>query len=524
MSLLPLFPFIIGSLLVLLVFLYGLIEDKFHPITFSVSLVNALGFLVYIFMFEKLKSEMWFLYFYYSHLTLTLLILLFTIYLFFKKIVFFKRHYQIFLNSMKETRWNCYYVLDHKERIKEMSDGMVEELGLSKEEIIGKPLFEVLNKTIRVSNFDDVETSNQNLERFYEDYRKTVKPNQFDKHTMYFQNYQGKSVLVQTVEQPLFILGRYRGRINVGEKKTDFDLVGIEKELTNTKKELESLRQKYIATLELSEEAFYYIDLDEKYIWFSEPAMKILSMFSNTMLIEDFYEYIYKDDLNSYLGTLSSLTVRKQTYKTKYRFLKNGNYVWVDDKGKRIFEDKNSNIILGSFKLYDNSGYERLGIDVLDTIKGENAIFHHLDNLLYNQKAFQLALFELSNIPSINKEYGREIGNMLIGEYVKKLKTSFISESSDIFRVSGLIFAVTIVDPRKMELLRTGILQDAEFLNLPMNYGTISTKIEVSLGISTSYKDSKDAHELYEMAHKALGVAKHESFKLNVCYYSDLNG
>ena len=75
-----------------------------------------------------------------------------------------------------------------------------------------------------------------------------------------------------------------------------------------------------------------------------------------------------------------------------------------------------------------------------------------------------------------------------------------------------------------MELLRTGILQDAEFLNLPMNYGTISTKIEVSLGISTSYKDSKDAHELYGMAHKALGVAKHESFKLNVCYYSDLNG
>ena len=438
MSLLPLFPFIIGSLLVLLVFLYGLIEDKFHPIPFSVSLVNALGFLVYIFMFEKLKSEMWFLYFYYSHLTLTLLILLFTIYLFFKKIVFFKRHYQIFLNSMKETRWNCYYVLDHKERIKEMSDGMVEELGLSKEEIIGKPLFEVLNKTIRVSNFDDVETSNQNLERFYEDYRKTVKPNQFDKHTMYFQNYQGKSVLVQTVEQPLFILGRYRGRINVGEKKTDFDLVGIEKELTNTKKELESLRQKYIATLELSEEAFYYIDLDEKYIWFSEPAMKILSMFSNTMLIEDFYEYIYKDDLNSYLGTLSSLTVRKQTYKTKYRFLKNGNYVWVDDKGKRIFEDKNSNIILGSFKLYDNSGYERLGIDVLDTIKGENAIFHHLDNLLYNQKAFQLALFELSNIPSINKEYGREIGNMLIGEYVKKLKTSFISESSDILEFPDL--------------------------------------------------------------------------------------
>ena len=44
MSLLPLFPFIISCLLILLVFLYGLIEDKFSPITFSIALINALGF------------------------------------------------------------------------------------------------------------------------------------------------------------------------------------------------------------------------------------------------------------------------------------------------------------------------------------------------------------------------------------------------------------------------------------------------------------------------------------------------
>ncbi|MGI6360340.1 MAG: hypothetical protein ACOX02_04820 [Acholeplasmatales bacterium] len=86
MSLLPLFPFIIGSLLVLLVFLYGLIEDKFHLITFSVSVVNALGFLVYIFMFKNFEDKMWFLYVYYGHSTITLLILLFAIYLFFKKL------------------------------------------------------------------------------------------------------------------------------------------------------------------------------------------------------------------------------------------------------------------------------------------------------------------------------------------------------------------------------------------------------------------------------------------------------
>ena len=51
---------------------------------------------------------------------------------------------------MKETRWNCYYVLDHKERIKEMSEGMIEELGMTKEEIIGKPLLKFLIKQLEL--------------------------------------------------------------------------------------------------------------------------------------------------------------------------------------------------------------------------------------------------------------------------------------------------------------------------------------------------------------------------------------
>lgn len=524
MSLLPLYPFLIGSLSVLFILLYGLLEDKFYRIPFVILLINAIGFLVYIPLYTEWISTTWFLYVFFSHSGVTLLILLVTLFIYLKKVIFFKMHYQIFLKSMKDTRWNTYYVIDYKERIKEMSDGFIEELGLKKEDVIGKPLAEVFNKTIRITSFDEVETNNQSVGIYYEEYKKTVKPGQLDTHSMLFQNYQGTPVLVHTVEQPMFVFGKYKGRINIGEKKSDFDLIGIERELSNTKKELESLRLKYLATLELSEEGLYYIDLDEKYIWLSDTCMKITNISNNVMPLEDFHRYIYAEDLNTYLGTLSSLTLRKQTFKLKYRFLKNGQYVFVDDKGKRIFEDKESNVILGSLKFYDNSGYERLGIEAVDFLKSEKDLNYHLTTLLNEQRTFQLALFELSSIPDINKKYGRDIGNMLIGEYVKKLKRSFVSESSEMFRISGLIFAVTIVDPRKMELLRTGVLSDPEFLNLELNYGAIEVKMEVALGVSSSYKDSKDPQELFDFAQKALGVARHEGFKLNVCYYSDING
>ena len=38
---------------------------------------------------------------------------------------------------------------------------------------------------------------------------------------------------------------------------------------------------------------------------------------------------------------------------------------------------------------------------------------------------------------------------MLMAEYIKKMRMSFVTESGDIFRLSGIEFAVTITDPRK---------------------------------------------------------------------------
>ena len=80
--------------------------------------------------------------------------------------------------------------------------------------------------------------------------------------------------------------------------------------------------------MELINEGLYYIDLDEHTIWASDALLKKLGFTSNVIELKDFYSYIYEDDLKSYLGTLSSLTERKQTYKTRYRMLIDGQYVW----------------------------------------------------------------------------------------------------------------------------------------------------------------------------------------------------
>lgn len=519
----PLIFFSFAVIIIALLTYINILNDKIQQVPLILALINAVSFLVYVPLYEKLIIYSWFEYLFYIQGSINLTVLLIVIVYLIVKIIFFKQHYKIFLNSIKGAQNNLYYVVDRKNRIKQMSESLLDELGFSFKEVKGKNLFNVFNKSIRITHFDNIETNNRSIETFYESYIKEVKKNQIDVHTIIFQNYNGKSVLIRTTEQPLFILNRYQGRVNVGKKQTDFNLLEVEQKLKQASYDLESLRLKYIATIEITNQGLYYIDLDDKTFWASQALVKKLHLSTDMINFEDYQKYIYNEDVNNYLGSLSNLTTRKDTFKTRYRFLVNGAYIWVTDHGKRIFEDKQSNLIIGTIEVIDASGYSKTGLEVLDNIKTEKHLIPHLTTLLSENKAFELALFNLHNLPEINQKYGREIGNMMISEYAKKLMGSFMSESSDIFRISGITFAVTIVDPRKSSLLKKGVVNNKSFLNLKMNYGAISPEVEVKMGVASSLKDSKNASELFDYAKQALNFTKHKNYSSQVCYYGDIN-
>jgi len=520
----PLFPFILALSQWVFVILIGIIDEK--PYRFY-QIVSVLMMLIYIpvaifYDTQIVNTVLETIYMYLTGVTVALFIV--TSFVVFKKALFTKNHYHLFIKSIKATKWNAYYVIDHKGRIKEMSDSLCEEFGFTLEQIKDKSFFDIVNRSIRITSFDGVETNNRAMETYYDDYPKVAKPKMSEEHEMLFQNYQGKPVLLHTVEQPIFILGKYKGRINIGERRSDFDLLSIEKELKASELSLESMRLKFIATLELSDEGLFYMDLDERYIWGNDKFVQMTGISSNTIDLDDFRKLIKEEDLQTYLGVLSGLTSRKQTYKTTYRLLKQGYYIWVKESGKRIFEDKSSNIIMGSFNLVQTSSYQKINVAEIDQMLGQTELLIHLDQLVESKKHFQLALIELSSIPKINELYGREIGNMLLGEYIKKLKGSFMSESSNLFRLSGLIFAITIVDPRKMELLRQGIQANQTYMNLQMNYGSIQTDLEVMIGIAKSHTDGSTGTVIYQHAKDALMVAKNPQYQGNACYYHEVHG
>src|SRR5690606_26936823 len=264
-----------------------------------------------------------------------------------------------------------------------------------------------------------------------------------------------------------------------------------------------------------------YIDLDEKTIWMNDVITESLKLPTNLLKVNDYREFINPQDLQKYLDTISNLTPTKPAYAISYRFKVEDNYIWVKEKGKRLFEDRESATIMGIISPIHASYYRKTNLEILDQIKDENYLLPDLKQLIKNGRPFQLAIINLKNIPKINEAHGRDVGNMLMAQYITRLKQSFVTESSDLYRLSALEFAFTITDARKMASLHNGIRAEDSYLNMAMEYGSITAELEVFIGIAQMYDDAVNAQDLYQNAARALKTAQLPQFKGQGCYFKD---
>ena len=519
----PIFTLVIAGVIVFMIILDSMQRERILKNKLGFGLFNAAISVAFLVLYDGyIKENELLSQIYLGYTIFNYLFFMWVSYVTLKQSSLKSSHYELFVKSIKNSSWNAYYAVDKKERIKDMSYSLLQELGLEKEEVIGKKLFTVFNQTIRFSKLNETEINNNILENYYKEYRKRATKDDQELQEIYFQNHKGETVVLKMVMQPIFMMNKYKGRICVGEKKTDFDLFTVEKELNKSTTELESIQQKFIATLELSEEGLFFLDLNEKTMWLNDTLKEVLNLHNNDLSLEDYRSRIEPEDLRKYLMVLSDLTPSKNTYKVSYRYLVEGRQVWVSEKGKRIFEDLKTSTIMGVVNPIGTSHFRKTNIDILDEIKDEHHLLADMNSLIKRDRPFQLAVFKLQNIPKINDTYSREIGNMLMGSYIQRLNNNFVTESSGIYRISGLEFALTITDPRKVDMMYKGIREIDKFLNLTMEYGSIKTELEVFAGVSIYKTDGKTEHELAQYAYEALKVALNPQFSSNGCYYKDV--
>lgn len=170
-------------------------------------------------------------------------------------------------------------------------------------------------------------------------------------------------------------------------------------------------------------------------------------------------------------------------------------------------------------RLLDNYRFERTQTE-LDAIMGEAEMLSAINQLYKHEKTFEVVHIRMANIPQINEQYGRSIGNMAMSEYIKIIKNNFV-DANLIYRISGLDFIAVIIDYRKMEQLKNSLINNEKLLHINAEYGSMKVKIDVFMGIAYS-SEAKDAKDIIIKTNDTLRFCSNPQYTASYAYYKDI--
>ncbi len=331
-------------------------------------------------------------------------------------------------------------------------------------------------------------------------------------------NFQYYSYSTLTVFVISLIVKGFNGtfRKNISE----FDYYEIQDELEVLNSETELLRQRFISTIELLNDGICFSEEGEKSFG-TDRYISIMGLKTNEFSSETHKNLIYKDDLIQYESIMEKLSKKSPIYTTTYRVEKDGSSLWIKEIGKKIYMNKKTSII-SIVKPMDIKRFPETEIEVLNTLPGYKKMYNEMQRLIKMKQPYNLVLIKLSNIPKINEKYGRDVGDLMMGEYLKKTRFNFIKDDISLYRVGGIKFGLIVKDEKKYEILERALIGGGDLLNLKMIFGGITQTIYPNLGISESPYIGKNADKVIEEALEALKISLKEDSQTNHCFYEKL--
>lgn len=410
-----------------------------------------------------------------------------------------------------------FVLLDSRNRIKAASMNLEESLTKINKKIYGKNFFTFFDEEYSIDAINGVQAKNNDLHKAFFDLNKEIKSRVF-KREIAVRDSENNEYTIVCNDYIICENNKFIGHVLVSEKHKNDTVLNVEEELQSASKDLDDIKVKFQATLELTEEAMMFNSLNDQTLWVNDNMVKLLHLRNNTISFDDYCSLIYHDDLDFYKSVIDNITKQNPSYETSYRIRIGASYVYVKEKGKRLF-DASEDQIMSYLYVINANHYERSNIPELDNIKSNAELLAKLEELYKQGRTFQLVTFKMGNLPQINEERGRDMGNMVLAEYVKAINKNFVDDNL-IYRTSGLEFSFIILDYRKMDLLSQALKKN-QILNASMKYGSNTIQTDVYMGIATS-NDAQGKNHLIDAAKKSLKAATMPQMRTNYIYYTDI--
>lgn len=297
---------------------------------------------------------------------------------------------------------------------------------------------------------------------------------------------------------------------------SEFDFHSLEQEIEHISSASELLRRRFISTIELLHDGISF--RDGEHIFGSDRFIEIFGIEGNEFTVSDFESRLVKEDLVQYQITLEKLSKKYPTYTIKYR-VKNGSKIeWVIERGKMMIIDK-KRAYVSLIKMMDVKLYPDTDVDVLNHLPNQKEMREEMQRLHRKKNAYHLVIIQLTNIPVINEKYGRDFGDLMMGEYLSKIRFKFIKDNKSLFRISGIKFGLLIKDKSKFALLDRALVGSGELFTLQMKFGGVTQTIYPNLGISEAPYDGKNADMVLKEAMDALQLTLTEEYYQSFCFY-----
>lgn len=406
-----------------------------------------------------------------------------------------------------------YVLLDRRNRIKEISSLLLSDLEITKEEALHVNFFDVLEKKYRIFSINNTDFVKNDVNIYFLDFN-----NKEAKISLELHDDKGDVFAYYFNETPISVLGRYSGRIFIGDKKDTKALVGMEQNLAESTEELELIKSRFMTILEKTREGIFFADLKNDSIWLNDVITKDLNLNDSMMSMPDFLKRMHPEDLENYKSKLALVDNIHPNYKVTYRYNIGARYTYVKEEGTRISNGHNIEIC-GFMGVVDNYHFEKTDTE-LDNIQGEPELLACINDLYSKNKTFEVARFMIHSIPEINEKFGRSIGNIALSEYIKIVHKRYV-DANMIYRISGLEFIAVVTDYGKMSLLKNDLDRNEKILHVTAEYGRIRPQIEAYLGVCYS-SDAVNAKDCLEKTKECLKYSSNPQFNANFAYYKTI--
>ena len=294
---------------------------------------------------------------------------------------------------------------------------------------------------------------------------------------------------------------------------TEYDYFELDKAYTDLKDEREKLRERYLSTISLIDEGVIFYENNFSTLFYSDRAQELFGK-EPSRSFDEHVSQIEPSDREDYKRTIDHLTKRGVEYDIKYRITRGQQKFWVEERGHFIDVGGKKSII-STVKPLDPAIFQKSGFFEIDSIYTEDRLYPLLNNLVGIHKKFSLIMVELSNIPDMNKKYGRAVGSLMINEYIKFLKASYQKDVTKIFRITGLTFVMIIDDDLTYDNFHRSLVDPkSELYNIKLHIATIKDTIKPNFGVvNVSQMSNIEPKDLLKISERTLEDAKESSRK-----------